>query len=83
MVVKYFSWIKEHIGKAEEVIDLPTDITTIKELISYLENLNDDYRLAFEKKNLIKIAINKSYSSLDDKIDNNDEIAFFPPVTGG
>ena len=83
MVVKYFSWIKEHIGKAEEVIDLPVDITTIKELISYLENLNDDYRLAFEKKNLIKIAINKSYSSIDDKIDNNDEIAFFPPVTGG
>ena len=83
MVVKYFSWIKEHIGKAEEVIDLPADITTIKELISYLENLNDDYKLAFEKKNLIKIAINKSYCSLDDKIDNNDEIAFFPPVTGG
>lgn len=83
MVVKYFSWIKEHIGKAEEVIDLPVDITTIKELILYLENLNDGYRLAFEKKNLIKIAINKSYSSIDDKIDNNDEIAFFPPVTGG
>ena len=83
MVVKYFSWIKEHIGKSEEVIDLPIDITTIKELIIYLENLNENYRLAFEKKNLIKIAINQSYSSLDDKIDNNDEIAFFPPVTGG
>ena len=83
MVVKYFSWIKEHIGKSEEAIDLPIDITTIKELIIYLENLNENYRLAFEKKNLIKIAINKSYSSLDDKIDNNDEIAFFPPVTGG
>ena len=83
MIVKYFSWIKEHIGKSEEVIDLPIDITTIKELIIYLENLNENNRLAFEKKNLIKIAINKSYSSLDDKIDNNDEIAFFPPVTGG
>ena len=83
MIVKYFSWIKEHICKSEEVIDLPIDITTIKELIIYLENLNENYRLAFEKKNLIKIAINKSYSSLDDKIDNNDEIAFFPPVTGG
>ena len=83
MIVKYFSWIKEHIGKSEEVIDLPIDITTIKELIIYLENLNENYRLAFEKKNLIKIAINQSYSSLDDKIDNNDEIAFFPPVTGG
>ena len=36
MIVKYFSWIKEHIGKSEEVIDLPIDITTIKELIIYL-----------------------------------------------
>ena len=59
MVVKYFSWIKEHIGKAEEVIDLPADITTIKELISYLENLNDDYRLAFEKYLLKSLLINR------------------------
>ena len=49
----------------------------------HLENLNDKYKLAFKKKDLIKIAINKSYSSIDDKINNNDEIAFFPPVTGG
>jgi molybdopterin synthase sulfur carrier subunit len=49
----------------------------------YLEKLNDKYKLAFKKKDLIKIAINKSYSSIDDKINNNDEIAFFPPVTGG
>ena len=36
-----------------------------------------------EKKNLIKIAVNKTYSSFDTNISNNDEIAFFPPVTGG
>ncbi|MDC6453066.1 molybdopterin converting factor subunit 1 [Alphaproteobacteria bacterium] len=83
MVIKYFSWIKEHIGKSEERIDLPVNVSTIEELMLYLENLNDKYKLAFKKKDLIKIAINKSYSSIDDKISNNDEIAFFPPVTGG
>jgi len=83
MVIKYFSWIKEHIGKSEERIELPVNVSTIKELMLYLENLNDKYKLAFKKKDLIKIAINKSYSSIDDKINNNDEIAFFPPVTGG
>lgn len=83
MVIKYFSWIKEHIGKSEETIELPVNVSTIEELMLYLENLNDKYKLAFKKKDLIKIAINKSYSSIDDKINNNDEIAFFPPVTGG
>ena len=83
MVIKYFSWIKEHIGKSEEIIELPVNVSTVQELMLYLENLNDNYKLAFEKKDLIKIAINKSYSSIDDKINNNDEIAFFPPVTGG
>ena len=83
MIIKYFSWIKEHIGKSEERIELPVNVSTIEELMFYLENLNDKYKLAFKKKDLIKIAINKSYSSIDDKINNNDEIAFFPPVTGG
>ena len=83
MVIKYFSWIKEHVGKSEERIELPVNVSTIKELMLYLENVNDKYKLAFKKKDLIKIAINKSYSSIDDKINNNDEIAFFPPVTGG
>jgi molybdopterin synthase sulfur carrier subunit len=83
MVIKYFSWIKEHIGQSEERIELPVNVSTIEELMLYLENLNDKYKLAFKKKDLIKIAINKSYSSIDDKINNNDEIAFFPPVTGG
>ena len=36
-----------------------------------------------KKKELIKIAVNKTYSSFDTKVSNNDEIAFFPPVTGG
>ena len=83
MQIKYFSWIKEHIGKSEEEINLPHNVSTIEELMFYLENLNDKYKRAFQKKDLIKIAINKSYSSIDAKINNTDEIAFFPPVTGG
>ena len=83
MIIKYFSWIKEHTGKSEELIELPNDVTTVRELINYLNNLNDDYKKVFMKKNLIKIAVNKTYCSVETKIDNNDEIAFFPPVTGG
>ncbi len=83
MIIKYFSWIKEHIGKSEEQIELPDYINNVNELINYLNELDKKYSLILEKKKLIKIAVNKTYSSFDTNISNNDEIAFFPPVTGG
>ena len=83
MVIKYFSWIKEHIGKSEEQIDIPSNITNVNQLINYLNEIDQKYNIIFKKKELIKIAVNKTYSSFDTNISNSDEIAFFPPVTGG
>ena len=83
MVIKYFSWIKEHMGKSEEQVTIPSDIANVDQLINYLNEKDTKYNLLFEKKELIKIAVNKTYSSFDTKVSNSDEIAFFPPVTGG
>ena len=83
MIIKYFSWIREHVGKSEEEINLPESVITIDDLINYLISENDVYKKAFLKRDLIKIAVNKSYSSATKKINDKDEIAFFPPVTGG
>ena len=83
MIIKYFSWIKEHIGKSEEQIELPDHIKNVNELINYLNEIDEKYNLIFDKKELIKIAVNKTYSSFETNINDNDEIAFFPPVTGG
>ena len=83
MIIKYFSWIKEHVGKSEEQIELPCHINNVNELINYLIEIDEKYNLIFEKKEIIKIAVNKTYSSFDANISDNDEIAFFPPVTGG
>ena len=83
MIIKYFSWIKEHVGKSEEHFMLPSHITNVDQLINYLIEMDEKYELILKKKKIIKIAVNKTYSSFDAKISNNDEIAFFPPVTGG
>ena len=83
MIIKYFSWIKEHIGKSEEQIELPDHIKNVNELINYFNEIDEKYNLIFDKKELIKIAVNKTYSSFETNINDNDEIAFFPPVTGG
>ena len=78
MIIKYFSWIREHIGTSEEEIILPDSVSTIDDLINYLIDSNDKYKSAFLKRDLVK-----SYSPINTKIYNKDEIAFFPPVTGG
>ena len=83
MIIKYFSWIKEHMGKSEEEIVLTSDIKNVEQLINHLNKLNEKYKIFLEKKEVIKIAVNKTYSSLETKVSDNDEIAFFPPVTGG
>ena len=44
---------------------------------------NEQYKKAFSKRETIKVAQNKIYISKSTKIKNDDEIAFFPPVTGG
>ena len=83
MIIKYFSWIKEHIGKSEEHVVLPNHITNVDQLINYLNQIDKKYHLIFKKKEIIKIAVNKTYSSFDANISDDDEVAFFPPVTGG
>ena len=83
MIIKYFSWVKDIIGKSEEIISISSDIDTPEKLIDYLIKKDEKYKKAFNKRNTIKVAQNKVYISKSTKIKNNDEIAFFPPVTGG
>ena len=83
MKLKYFAWIAEIIGKREEIIELPERVKTIDDLINWLSLADNSYKIAFEDKNKLKYAINQILSQQNDKITNNDEIAFFPPMTGG
>ena len=83
MIIKYFSWVKDIVGKSEETISISPDIDTPEKLIDFLITKNEQYKIAFSKRSTIKVAQNKIYISKSTKIKNDDEIAFFPPVTGG
>tara|TARA_B100001027_G_scaffold92700_1_gene63597 strand:- start:277 stop:558 length:282 start_codon:yes stop_codon:yes gene_type:complete len=83
MIIKYFSWVKDIVGKSEEIISISSNIDTPEKLIDYLIKKDEKYKKAFNKRNTIKVAQNKIYISKSTKIKNDDEIAFFPPVTGG
>ena len=83
MKLYYFSWVRERIGKPHEEVDLPETITTIKELITWLEARGPEYAAAFEEKATINAAIDQTHVDHEAPLNKAQEIAFFPPVTGG
>jgi molybdopterin synthase sulfur carrier subunit len=83
MKVKYFAWVRERIGKAEETIEPPAEVRTVGELIAWLTAQGEGYAYAFEKPKVIRTAIDQTHVQPDAAIAGAREIAFFPPMTGG
>ena len=83
MNLKYFAWIAEIIDKREESLEIPSGIETIGQLIDYLSSIDEAYKKAFEKRRSIKFAVNQVLVDENELISKADEIAFFPPMTGG
>ena len=83
MRILYFSWIKDGVGKSQEDIDLTGNIKTISDLISFLSTINNDYNKVFSDLSSIRFSKNMNLVNLNENIKNEDEIAFFPPMTGG
>ena len=83
MKVLYFAWLRERIGASMDEFDLPEEGRTVGELVDYLKTKGENYSEAFSHKKVIRAAVNLEYVAFDYKLINKDEIAFFPPVTGG
>jgi molybdopterin synthase sulfur carrier subunit len=81
--LKYFAWVRERIGKPEEDVEIPADVTTAGELVTWLSRRGEEYGYAFENPKVIRVAVDKAHVQPDAPIKNAREIAFFPPMTGG
>ena len=83
MKLKYFAWVRERVGKAEETVEPPAEVRTVADLIGWLIARDDTYAYAFEKPTVIRAAIDHAHVKQDAAIVGAREIAFFPPMTGG
>lgn len=83
MKLVYFAWVRERIGKAEETVNLPADVTTIAGLVAWQRGRGEEYAYAFEDPGVVRTAIDKVHAKPDAAIAGATEIAFFPPMTGG
>lgn len=83
MKVLYFAWLRERTGVASEDIPLPDQCRTVGDLVALLKTKSPGHAEAFSEPSTIKVAVNQDFGSFETAIAEGDEVAFFPPVTGG
>jgi molybdopterin synthase sulfur carrier subunit len=83
MKILYFAWLRQKIGTGEETVDPPTEVATAGQLIDWLAARDPGHAAAFKDPNAVKIAVNQTFGTRETPVAANDEVAFFPPVTGG
>lgn len=81
--LRYFAWVRERVGKAEEEIEAPAGIATVADLMAWLASRDENYAYAFENPKVIRAAIDRNHVRAEARIEGAGEIAFFPPMTGG
>ena len=83
MKIVYFAWVRERVGKAEEIIEPPAGIATVGDLMGWLAGRGEEYAHAFDNPKVIRAAIDRAHVKATTAISGAREIAFFPPMTGG
>jgi molybdopterin synthase sulfur carrier subunit len=81
--ILYFAWLRERTGTGEEALLLPEGIGTVGALVGLLRTRGPEYEAAFAIPRLVRAAVNQDFASPETPIAPGDEVAFFPPVTGG
>ncbi len=83
MKLLYFAWVRSRIGIAEEEAAPPPDVATVGQLLDWLAGRGANYAAALKERKLVKVAVNQDYVGPDHPLRPGDEVALFPPVTGG
>ena len=83
MRVRYFAWVRERVGVAEEELDPPAEVASVADLIAYLSRRDEGYAAAFAKPAVIRAALDRQHVEHATPLAGAREVAFFPPMTGG
>ena len=81
--VLFFASLREQLGTAAEEVELPAGVATVAALRSHLARRGGPWEGALAEKKNVRAAVNQDMAKPGASIRAGDEVAFFPPVTGG
>jgi molybdopterin synthase sulfur carrier subunit len=83
MNLLYFAWVRQKIGLAEERVAPPPEVRDVAQLMHWLAQQSPGHAAAFADPAQVRAAVNQEFCGPDAPVKPGDEVAFFPPVTGG
>jgi molybdopterin synthase sulfur carrier subunit len=83
MRILYFAWLRTKTGVTSEQVSPPANVTTVGELMQWLASRRPGFAEALAAPGVVRAAVNQDYAAPGDPVRPGDEVAFFPPVTGG
>ncbi|MFC0409542.1 molybdopterin converting factor subunit 1 [Roseomonas elaeocarpi] len=83
MRVLYFAWLRQRTGTGQEDVSPPPEVATVGALMRWLAGRSAGHAAAFAEPRQVRAAVNQAFCGPEAPIAPGDEVAFFPPVTGG
>ena len=83
MKILYFAWLRTRVGTAEEELTPPESVRDVADLLAWLKTRSPGHAEALKDLKVVRVAVNQTYVKPEHPVKPGDEIAIFPPVTGG
>ncbi|MEO0329537.1 MAG: molybdopterin converting factor subunit 1 [Pseudomonadota bacterium] len=84
MKLVYFAWLRERLNCGEETVELPSNVANVSDLFTWLAKRDELFASVFEHADIIQVAINQKHvQDRSTSLEGANEIALFPPMTGG
>ena len=81
--ILYLASLRERLQTAQEQLSLPQAVSTVGQLREFLRTRGADWELALSAGRNLRVAVDQEMAEPDTPLRGNEEVAFFPPVTGG
>ena len=83
VTILYFAALRERMGRGNENVSLSDDIATVGDLLAACRQRDTVFERTFSQPGQVKVAVNRALGTLETPVKAGDEVAFFPPMTGG
>ena len=81
--ILYFAGLRDRLGRAEEHVSPPAEVATVRALLAWLRERDPAFSALSGEGRPVRVAVNQAFAAADDPVAPGDEVALFPPVTGG
>jgi sulfur-carrier protein len=83
VTILYFARLREALGTGSEQLALPASVVDVESLRAELVRRGGPWARELAASTNVRMAVNQDMAALDTPVSDGDEVAFFPPVTGG